>query len=143
MRTTFGSRWFLAVALVLSSALVSPSVAQQSNQPPNMTELLRILRITTIRVRTPAQKDNVWDIRVVKRQELKPPGSQPKGLTLSTSLLAMRDKGNDVFEFTLPETGGAYSQGEFELCKEVNCAAQYSLRWLKHPIYSADGTQCV
>jgi hypothetical protein len=108
-----------------------------------MAELLRILRITTIRVRTPAQKDNVWDIRVVKRQELKPRGSQPKGLTPSTSLLAMRDKGNDVYEFTLPEAGGAYSQGEFELCKEADCAGQYSLRWLKHPIYSADGSQCV
>jgi hypothetical protein len=43
----------------------------------------------------------------------------------------MRDMGNDVHEFTLPESGGAYGQDNFELCKEIPCSGQYSAHWLK------------
>lgn len=118
-------------------------VAQQEAQPPTVSELLRILKIKTFRVRTPASPDEVWDIKVLPRGDVKARGSQPKGLTKSAGLLSMRDVGHDVYEFTLPERGGAYSQGDFELCKETPCSGQYSVHWLKRPTYSTDGTQCL
>src|SRR5215472_7812340 len=118
-------------------------VAQQETQPPTVSELLRILRIKTFRVRTPMSSDEVWDLKVLPRSDVKLHGTKPKGLTPSTGLLSMRDMGNDVYEFTLPERGGAYSQGNFELCKEISCSGQYSVNWLKRPLYSADGTQCL
>jgi hypothetical protein len=117
--------------------------AQKNAAPPTTPELLRILRITNFRVRTPNHPDYVWDIRVLKREELKSRGTRPKGLTIQTGLLSMREKADGVYEFMLPERSGAYSQGDFELCKETHCADQYSLRWLKRPVYSADGTQCL
>jgi hypothetical protein len=55
----------------------------------------------------------------------------------------MRDKGGNVYEFTLPEKSGAFSQGDFDLCKKTTCAGQNSVKWLKHPVYAADGTQCL
>ena len=118
-------------------------VAQQNTQSPTISELLRILRITTFRVRTPAHPDEVWDIKILPRKEAKARGMHPKGLTEITGLLSMRDIGHDVYEFTLPERGRAYSQGDFELCKETSCSGQYSVHWLKRPVYSADGTQCL
>jgi hypothetical protein len=42
-----------------------------------------------------------------------------------TLLLAMRDIGNDVYEFALSQLGGAYSQGQIELCKAGTCSDQY------------------
>ena len=80
---------------------------------------------------------------MLPREQAKVRGKQPKGLTNITGLLSMRDTGHDVYEFTLPERGGAYSQGDFEFCKEVSCSGQYSIRWLKQPVYSADGMQCL
>jgi hypothetical protein len=133
-------------AILLLSAIVffcPASVAQQEAQPPTVSELLRILRIKTFRVRTPASDDEVWDIKVLPRGDVKTHGTQAKGLTKRTGLLSMRDVGHDVYEFTLPERGGAYSQGNFELCKETSCSGQYSVHWLKRPTYSADGTQCL
>ena len=131
--------------LVLLAIVVSCSalVAQQEAQPPTVSDLLRILRIKTFRVRTPASPDEVWDIKLLPRGDVKSDSTQPKGLTKSTGLLSMRDVGHDVYEFTLPERGGAYSQGDFELCKEISCSGQYSVHWLKKPTYSADGTQCL
>ena len=131
--------------LVLSAIVVScPAlVAQQEAQPPTVSELLRILKIKTFRVRTPASPDEVWDIKLLPRGDVKAHSTQPEGLTKSTGLLSMRDVGHDVYEFTLPERGGAYSQGDFELCKEISCSGQYSVHWLKRPMYSADGTQCL
>jgi len=37
----------------------------------------------------------------------------------------MRDIGNDVYEFALSQLGGAYSQGQIELCKAGTCSDQY------------------
>jgi len=130
----------LLSAIVVCCSLV---VAQQENQPPTVNELLRILRIKTFRVRRPASSDEVWDLKVLPRGEVKPHSTKSKGLTTGTGLLSMRDTGNDRYEFTLPERGGAYSQGNFELCKEISCSGQYSVNWLKRPLYSADGTQCL
>jgi hypothetical protein len=132
-------------AILLSAIFVScPAlVAQQEAQMPTVRELIRILKIKTFRVRTPASPDEVWDIKVLPRGDVKAHSAQPKGLTKSTGLLSMRDVGHDVYEFTLPERGGAYSQGDFELCKETSCSGQYSVHWLKRPTYSADGTQCL
>jgi hypothetical protein len=72
------------------------SVAQQENQPPTVNELLRILRIKTFRVRTPASSDEVWDLKVLPRGEVKPDSTKSRGLTTSTGLLSLRDTGNDV-----------------------------------------------
>jgi hypothetical protein len=136
-------RVILTFVAVFGCAFCPCLVAQQNVQPPTVSELLRILRITTFRVRTPAHPDEVWDIKMLPRDEAKPRGAHPKGLTEITGLLSMRDTGHDVYEFTLPERGGAYSQGDFELCKEISCSGQYSIHWLKRPVYSADGTQCL
>ena len=136
-------RFTLAVSAVFVCAFHPSLVAQQNVQPPTVSELLRILQITIFRVRTPAHPDEVWDIKMLPRDESKPRGTHPKGLTEITGLLSMRDTGHDVYEFTLPERGGAYSQGDFKLCEEVNCSGQYSIRWLKRPVYSTDGTQCL
>jgi hypothetical protein len=133
-------------AIPLLSAIAvccSLLVFSQENQPPTVNELLRILRIKTFRVRTPVSSGEVWDIKVLPRGEVKPRSTKSEGLTTGTGLLSMRDTGNDVYEFTLPERGGAYSQGNFELCKEISCSGQYSVHWLKRPSYSADGTQCL
>jgi len=108
-----------------------------------MPELERILRITTFRVRVPDHPDFVWDIKGLKREEAKPRGANPIGLTKRTGLLSMREKGDGVYEFTLPERDGAYSQGDFDLCKQLSCSEQYSVKWFKYPIYSSDGTQCL
>jgi hypothetical protein len=117
--------------------------AQKTSAPPTMSELLRILRITSFRVRTPNEAGFVWDLEVLKRDEVKPRGASPKGLTNRAGLLSMRETRDGVYEFTLPDRNGAYSQGDFDLCKEVSCSGQYSIAWLKHPVYSADGTQCL
>jgi hypothetical protein len=132
---------FLCLATI--AGLSCSRMSAQSNSQPTMTELLRILRITTRRIRVPNHPDYVWDIQVLNSTLVKPQGTNPQGLTTATWLLSMRDKGHDVYEFTLPERNGAFSQGDFELCKEVACAGQYSLKWLKQPLYSADGTQCL
>lgn len=118
-------------------------MCSQHGSPPTTAELLRILRITTFRVRVPAEADHVWDIRVLKREDVKRPGPQPKGLTVSTALLSMQETRSGVYQFTLPERGGASSQGEFDLCKEISCEGQWSITWRKRPSYSADGDQCV
>jgi len=117
--------------------------AQQTSPPVTVPELLRILRITTFRVHTPSHAGAVWDIKILKPDELKPRGGTPKGLTTRTDLLSLRDLGNDVYEFTLPQRDGAYSQGNFELCKEHSCSGQYEILWLKQPEYSTDGSQCL
>lgn len=131
------------VIVLLSAVFTSFLVAQQETQPPTVSELLHILRINTFRVRTPASSNEVWDLKILPRNEVKVHGAKPKGLTPSLGLLSMRDLGNHVYEFTLPERGGAYSQGNFEMCEEISCSGQYSIRWLKRPLYSADGTQCL
>jgi hypothetical protein len=83
-----------------------------------MAELLKILSIQTFRVRTPVDP-HVWNIEVLKKQDIRPLG-QPKGsFAAGTGLLAFRDIGEGVYEFTLPEHGGAFSQGKFELCKHI------------------------
>lgn len=125
------------------ASMICPGLVAQQNAPPTVGELLRILRVTTFRVRTPAHPDEVWDIKVLPRDQVKVSGAEPKGLTKLNGLLSLRDMGHDVYEFTLPERNGAYSQGEFELCREISCSGQYSIHWLKRPIYSADGTQCL
>jgi hypothetical protein len=117
--------------------------ANQAHQQPTTAELLRILRITTMRVRMPRDSRDVWSLTVLKRDQVKPKGTNPATLTERTGLLSLREKGNDSYEFTLPEKNGAYSQGDFDLCRETACAGQYSLKWLKHPVYSIDGTQCL
>jgi hypothetical protein len=80
---------------------------------------------------------------MLRKDDLKPQVIKPRGLTESKWLLSMQDTGGDKYEFTLPELGGSFSQGVFDICKEVSCAGQYSIRWLKEPSYSADGTQCI
>jgi len=55
----------------------------------------------------------------------------------------MQETRSGVYQFNLPERRGAYSQGEFELCKEIPCEGQWSIKWLERPSYSADGSQCV
>ena len=130
-------------AILLLSAGSCPFLAAQQETPPTVGELLRILRIKTFRVRTPASADEVWDLKMLPRSEVTVHGTKPKGLTPSMGLLSMRDVGNDVYEFTTPERRGAYSQGNFEVCKEISCSGQYSIHWLKRPSYSGDGTQCL
>jgi hypothetical protein len=118
-------------------------VLAQTHQQPSTSELMRILRITTMRVRMPEDPSDVWSLTVVKHTQVRPQGRNPTALTTRTGLFSMRDKGGDVYEFTLPERSGAFSQGDFNLCKETTCGGQYSVKWLKHPVYSADGTQCL
>jgi hypothetical protein len=127
---------------VLFCCGVSPLFAQHG-AAPTTTELLRILRITTYRVRVPADTDHVWDLQVLKSDDVKRTGPQPRGLTTSTGLLSLREGANGVYQFTLPERGGASSQGEFDLCKSISCEGQWSIRWLETPWYSMDGSQCI
>jgi len=124
-------------------ALIAVRSLAQSGPPPTSRELLRILRITTFRVRVPSDPKDVWDIQVLRSDQLKAPGLHPLGLTAPAELLAFRDKGEGLYEFTLPEKGGHFSQGDFDLCKQISCEAQYSLKWLRKPRYSIDGNQCV
>jgi hypothetical protein len=139
MRFCQSSFVVIAMLFVLSSVPLSA----QHGTPPNPHELLNILRITTFRIRVPIDPANVWDIKILKPDELKSKGSQPLGLTRPTYLFSMREKESGVYEFTLPERSGAFSQGDFELCKETSCEGQYGVKWLKQPAYSADGNQCV
>ena len=131
-----------AASVALWVLLAARSLAQ-SGPPPTSGELLRILRITSFRVRVPSDPKDVWDIQVLRPNQLKVTGTRPKGLTAPTELLAFRDKGESLYEFTLPEKGGAFSQGDFDLCKQISCEGQYSLKWLRKPRYSIDGNQCV
>jgi hypothetical protein len=55
----------------------------------------------------------------------------------------MQSSPDGVLKFTLTENRQGTSQGDFELCKQVNCAGQYGVKWLKTPRYAADGSQCV
>ena len=138
---TFHRRAVLSFAALLG--LWAQPLLSQHGSPPTTVELLRILRITTYRVRVPAEANHVWNIEVLKREDVKHQGPQPKGLTVSTALLSMQETRSGVYQFNLPERGGASSQGEFELCKEISCEGQWSIKWLKRPSYSADGSQCV
>ncbi len=139
------SRRSVARLLLLITVLVNADLvlsAQTQRASVSTAEMLKILRIQTFRVRTPAGL-YVWNIVVLKKQDVRPPGQPKSGFSVGTGLLALRDTGEDVYEFTLPEHDGAFSQGKFELCKHIECSGQYSLKWLKTPRYSNDGNQCL
>ena len=80
---------------------------------------------------------------MLRKDELKPQSINPVGLTKSKWLLSMQDIDDGRYKFTLPELNGGFSQGVFEVCKEVSCEGIYSVKWLKQPLYSSDGTQCI
>lgn len=80
---------------------------------------------------------------MLRKDDLKPQSINPQGLTKSKWLLSMLDTGAGKYEFTLPELDRAFSQGIFEICKEISCEGIYSVKWFKQPLYSADGTQCI
>jgi hypothetical protein len=126
----------------LVATLMMPSAGlSQTNRPPTMTELLSVLQIHTLRIRLPTQGQ--WEIRALKPSEILPRSHKPKGLSTKTHLLAMQMGDRDgVFKFTLPQHQG-FSQGNFELCKEVSCDGQLSFKWLKTPRCSVDGSQCI
>lgn len=136
-------RYFACILAGFALFPLGLSGQSTAKQQPTTAELLRILRVTTMRIRMPDDSRNVWNLVVLKHTEVKPRGLNPVALTVRTGLFSMRDKGHDVYEFTLPEKSGAFSQGDFDLCEETSCAGQYSLKWLKHPAYSSDGTQCL
>ena len=132
----------LALLLTVSVNADLVSLGQTQRASVSTAEMLKILKIQTFRVRTPADP-YVWNIVVLKKQDVRPPGQPKSGFTVGTGLLAFRDTGEDVYEFTLPEHDGAFTQGKFDLCKHTDCAGQYSLKWLKTPRYSNDGDQCL
>jgi hypothetical protein len=132
----------LALIVSLVQGLELCLFAQTQQRSVTNAELLKILKIKTFRVRT-LPDPWVWNIEVVNKKDVRAVGQPKNGLWAGIGLLALRDIGNDVYEFTLPEHSGAFSQGKFELCKQVECAGQYSLKWLKSPRYSLDGTQCL
>jgi hypothetical protein len=108
---TFHRNGVLAFAALLS--LWAQPLLSQHGSPPTTVELLRILRITTYRVRVPANADHVWDIQVLKREDVKRQSLNPEGLTVSAALLSMQETQNGIYKFNLPERGGASSQGDF------------------------------
>jgi hypothetical protein len=128
---------------LLCCGLLSGASGQQTQAPPTAAELLNILRITTFRVYAPEAVNYVWDIKMLRKTQLLPSGPKPLGLTKYTGLLSFRDVGDRVYEFTLPERQGRYSQGKFDICKGIECGGQTSIHWLKQPRYSANGSQCV
>lgn len=133
-------RLVLLLTVLVNVNLVSSEQTQRASV--STAELLKILKIQTFRVRTLGDP-YVWNIVVLKKQDVRPPGQPKTGFTVGTGLLALRDIGEGVYEFTLPEHDGAFSQGKFEMCKHIECAGQYSLKWLKTPRYSDDGDQCL
>jgi hypothetical protein len=144
-RTVVAVKTFSATIMlaVLAPLALCQSARTQQTAPPTTMELLRILRITTFRVRVPSQNGYTWNMVILPHKDLRPAGTNPPNLTKYTGLLSMRRTGGDKYEFTLPDRGGSYSQGDFDVCKETACDGQYSIKWLKQPTYSADGTQCV
>src|ERR1700761_2099520 len=110
------------ILLLCANALTAAPRQQQLTN----AELLRILRITTMRIRMPQDPRNVWSFAVLRHDQVKAKSSNPRALTDRTGLLSLRDKGDSIYEFTLPEKSGAFSQGDLDLCKETSCAGQYS-----------------
>lgn len=129
-----------ALSLAAAFAISGTCVADE-NAPPTMQELLNVLQIRTYRLRAPSE--GLWDIEVLKPAQLRPQSAAPRGLTTATFLFAMREDEGGAYEFTLPESNGGFSQGKFELCKQVDCSGAYAVNWLKQPRYSEDGSQCV
>jgi hypothetical protein len=136
----------LVATLALTAVCAGPFCQRFSGQQTThltTAELLRILRISTFRIRVSQHKGDVWDIKMLRKDDLKPQSINPQGLTKSKWLLSMLDTGAGKYEFTLPELDRAFSQGIFEICKEISCEGIYSVKWFKQPLYSADGTQCI
>jgi hypothetical protein len=135
------SRVYCAALFLISMGSVH--LNSQYGTQPNTKELLNLLRVTTFRIRVSLDPADVWDIKILKPEQLKKSSTHPKGLTKPSYLFSMREKSSGIYEFTLPELNGAFSQGDFELCKETSCEGQYGIKWLKEPLYSAEGDQCV
>jgi hypothetical protein len=108
------------------------------------SELARILGVKVFRVHFPLSHNGQWTISVLKPKEVKISNTRSVGLTTTLGLFAFRETEKEsVYQYTLPEAKGVFSQGKLDICKEIECGGQHDIEWFKTPRYSADGTQCL
>ncbi len=135
----------LALLLLL---LVIPS-AKSFAQQLSPDELIEILGIKTWRVPMPKDESMEWSIEIVDYVPRKYTRINTQLLNLQKkALVALRDTGKDVYEFTLKQKGTGQGDLEINICtdqekRENQCDNSYGIDWFDVPKPYGDGTKFV
>ena len=131
---------FLLLVLVVPN-----SFAQQLSQ----AELVEILGIKSWRVPMPKDESMEWSIEVVDYVPRRYTIMNTRQLSLKKkALIALRDTGKDVYEFTLKQRGTGQGDLEINICteqekRENQCENSYGIKWFDVPKPYEDGTKFV
>lgn len=136
----------LTLLLLLLLISCSNSFAQQISHD----ELVEILGIKSWRVPMPKDESMEWSIEIVDYVPRKYTNMNVGRLNLQKkALIALRDMGKDIYQFTLKQTRGT-GQGDLEISvcsekekREGQCDNSYNLEWYDVPKPYDDGTKFV
>jgi hypothetical protein len=136
----------LTLLLLLILIPYSSSFAQQISHD----ELGEILGIKSWRVPMPKDESMEWSIEIVDYAPRRYTNMNVERLNLQKkALIALRDMGKDIYQFTLKQTRGT-GQGDLEISicsdkeKSTNqCDNSYNLEWYDVPKPYDDGTKFV
>jgi len=128
--------------------LVVPS-ANLVAQKLSRDELIEILAIKSWRVPMPKDESMEWSIDIVDFLPRKYTRINIRRLNLQKkALVALRDKGKDIYEFTLKQSGTGQGDLDINICTEQEkrdsqCDNSYSIDWFDVPKPYDDGTKFV
>jgi hypothetical protein len=128
--------------------LVVPSTSSFAQQL-SPDELIEILGIKSWRVPMPRDESMEWSIEVVDYIPRKYTRINRQRLNLQRkALVALRDKGKDLYEFTLKQSGTGQGDLEINICseqekRENRCDNSYGIDWFEVPKPYDDGTKFV
>jgi len=133
---------------ILLLLLIVPS-ANSFAQQLSPDELIEILGIKSWRVPMPKDESMEWSIEIVDYVPRKYTRINTQRLNLQKkALVALRDKGKDVYEFTLKQKGTGQGDLEINICtgtakSENQCDDSYGIDWFDVPKPYDDGTKFV
>ncbi len=128
--------------------LVVPSASSFAQQL-SPEELIEILGIKSWRVPMPKDESMEWSIEIVDYVPRKYTRINTQRLNLQKkALIALRDTGKDVYEFTLKQSGTGQGDIEINICiepekRENQCDNSYGIDWFDVPKPYDDGTKFV
>jgi hypothetical protein len=131
----------LLLLVVLSSNLFAQRLSSD--------ELVEILGIKAWRVPMPKDESMEWSIEIVDYMPRKYSRINTLRLNLQKkALVALRDTGKDVYEFTLKQRGTGQGDLEINICteeenRENRCDNSYNIEWFDVPKPYDDGTKFV
>lgn len=135
----------IGLLLLLFVVPSTHSVAQKLSPD----ELIEILGIKSWRVPMPKDESMEWSIEIVDYVPRKYTRINIRRLNLRRkALVALRDKGKDIYEFTLKQTGTGQGDLEINICteqdkREDQCDNSYGIDWFDVPKPYDDGTKFV